>query len=355
MKIFTITLHSSYNCGSTLQAFALQYFLTQEDYEVEIIDYHPSYISSEGRPFRNFLRKLIFPKKYYNKWQIFSKFQKQYLRVTPKRYKSLNQLEKDVPRGDVYIAGSDQIWNSFFNCGRDKAFYLSFVQDGLKFSYAASLGKDKIPAEEIDWIINNIAGFDFVSVRENSSKELLIKNGVNDVKFVCDPTLLVHPEVYHEMAHEYNFDNYVAVYLVEKSDLLNEILLHFKEKLGYKIVGVGGYIPKYKCDIHITELGPCEFLGLIKGAKFVVATSFHATIFSLIFKKEFIIVPPIVNKLRIEEILNIVDLEYRFITNKKEAINAINNPIDYNNSDKKLQMFIENSKSKLLNALQTAR
>lgn len=353
MKIFTITLHSSYNCGSTLQAFALQYFLIKEDYDVEIIDYHPSYISSEGRPFRNILRKIIFPKNYYSKWKIFKKFREQYLKVTPKRFKSLTQLEKNVPKGDVYIAGSDQIWNSFFNCGQDKAFYLSFVQGGLKFSYAASLGKDKVPDEEINWIKGNITDFDFISVRENSSKELLTKKDVRDVKFVCDPTLLIAPEVYHEMACQYDFGDYVAVYLVEKSDLLNETLLYFKEKFGYKIVGVGGYIPKYKCDIHIPEVGPCEFLGLIKNAKFVVATSFHATIFSLIFKKEFMIMPPIVNKLRVKEILNIVGLEYRFVKNKNEVINAINNIIDYEETDKKLQIFIKKSKNKLLKALQS--
>lgn len=355
MKIRIITLHSPTNCGSALQGFALYSFLNKRCIgdDVKLIDYVPTYNEAEGSALRVNARKILFWIPYQKRKRNFSDFMSRNCRFT-KRYNDYDELRSNPPEADVYISGSDQIWNPCFNCGKDPAYYLKFVTSGVKLSYASSLGTAKLSMEQLKKIASDVHDFKFVSVRENCSVSQLENAGLSKVQWVCDPTLLLSAAEYSELAADYkSIGKYVAVYLVEHSPLLDEMLDKFR-KMGYKIVGVGGYLKKYRCDIHIMDAGPSDFLGLIRDAQFVVATSFHATVFSLIFHKQFAIIPPRMNPERVEQLLEYVDLRDRIIARSSEIENA-QHVIDYNIVQRKIDELRADSERKLLTAIEKWR
>ncbi|NSI90721.1 polysaccharide pyruvyl transferase family protein [[Clostridium] scindens] len=352
MKIDIITLHCPANCGSVLQGFALCRYLSDEfgKGNVQLIDYVPDYMETEGRGIRTLLRKTLYRKPYRSRQEKFAKFINENCVLTEKKYKTYKELEQDVPEADVYVTGSDQLWNPCFPCGNDLAYFLKFVKDKPKVAYSTSLGNDKLNKEELESIAEKIQDYSFISVREKCSCEQLENVGVQDVHWACDPTLLLKREDYDKLAVDFKkIGKYVAVYLVEHSQLLDDLLDDFRSK-GYKIVGVGGYLKKYKCDIHIMDAGPAEFLGLIRDASFVVATSFHATVFSLIFQKEFAIIPPEMNPARIEQLLEYVGLKERIITDISQK-KALSNSIAYDEVQRKLDVFRTESQQMLLETI----
>lgn len=349
MKIYTITLHHILNSGSALQAYALQKFLIKNGYETEIINYRPIYFQSKTDFFKTILRNTIYFKSYISQKRKFSMFQSQFMKLTKEKFTSYNKLENSSLKGDIYITGSDQIWNSSYPCGKDKAYYLSFVNNSKKMSYAASLGKEPVPSDEIDWIISNVGDFEWVSVREFSSKKYFEKKGIRKVDNVCDPVFLLDNKDYEEVQIKPQYNNYVVVYLVQKSELLDELLNQIKKKYGYKIILIG-VTSKCNADVILREVGPREFVGLIANAEFVIASSFHAVSFSLIFDKEFATILPKKNSARIENILEIAGKSNRIVRSKSDIKNIIekdNKKIVSNNLDN----FIEFSRNTLLNEI----
>lgn len=350
MKVLTLTLHYLDNCGSCLQALALQKFLLKHGYETELIDYRPKYLINNNRPFKHFVKKILFGKKMRGHWQVFDEFLTEY-RLTEKTYKKYSELKKNPPAADVYLVGSDQVWNRSFPCGRDEAYYLSFVQSGRKMSYAASMGKYPTPEDELREIQKRIWDFSFVSVREKTSAEEL-KSEQNLIHWVCDPVLLMERAFYDKMAVSVEEDEYVLIYLTEKSELLDKILLAIKEKTDAKIVYVGSFMNRCECDVNYTDVGPREFLGLIKNAKLVIAGSFHATVFSHIFEKNFIILP-YKNNARMVQFLEYTGLKNRYLESEKD-INTIYSPVDYTLPMQKLKELRQQSSELLIEALEKA-
>lgn len=350
MKILTLTLHSTDNSGSSLQAYALQKFLLNNGFDTELIDYRPEYVKNNGQKIKTLLKRIIFYKKYNEMLSKTDTFIKSYLKLHKTRYSNYKTLEKTPPVADVYITGSDQLWNSDYDCGKDKAFYLKFVKSGKKMSYAVSLGKENVLDDESEWIYNNAKDFDFVSVREYSSKVLLEKKGINRVEYVCDPVLLLDKSEYLNMQIKPKFKKYIAVYMVEKSDMLDELLQKLKMKYGYETVQIGAFINRSKSDNMIKGTSPTEFLGLLANAEFIVASSFHATVFAHIFEKDFAIIPPHRNSARIEQFLDITDLKHHIVNRSMDIENAIKK-IDYKEVNQKLNPFVQESKTVLLNKL----
>lgn len=352
IKINIITLHRLLNCGSALQAFALRRFIGKYygDKNVELIDYMPSYIETEGRPFRTLLRKMLFFRQYKSRSKNFAKFIDENCVLTKDKYRTYQSLVENPPKADLYITGSDQLWNPCFPCGNDPAYYLNFISDVPKISYSTSMGTDQYSHEQLQTIANRIKDYSYVSVREKCSVPQLESVGIKDVACVCDPTLLIDESEYSQLAKSYkDYGKYVAVYLVERSELLDRMLDYFR-KAGYKIVGVAGYLNKYECDIKLRDAGPAEFLGLIRDADFVVATSFHATVFSLIFHKQFAIIPPSINATRIEQLLDMVNLNDRIVTNYTDFPQTLET-INYNGVQSTIDEFRQESVRYLTDAI----
>ena len=151
MQIKTITCHDVYNHGASLQAYALQTYLESLGHHVEIIDYKPDYLSSEyklwvvanpvyDKPFIRLLYLMVkLPNRLYSlkRKKAFDSFTKNYLKLTNHRFETYDQLNEAGLDADVFIAGSDQIWNTFLPNGTDPAFYLDFTpKTSKRISYA---------------------------------------------------------------------------------------------------------------------------------------------------------------------------------------------------------------------------
>ena len=138
MNIRIVTLHALQNPGSAWQAFALQEYLSAR-HNVEIIDYRPGYIESEGKVSSFLAKRVLHAFAYRSRRRKFESFVNSYMRLG-KTFSNAKQLEEANLEADVFMAGSDQLWNMNYPCGRDPVFYLSFARGGRKVSYSTSVG-----------------------------------------------------------------------------------------------------------------------------------------------------------------------------------------------------------------------
>ena len=133
MKICTITCQNADNHGARLQCFALAYWLKKEGHEVEVIDYQPYYMRGPKlwyvpNSFKELVKLFVrLPERLCSvkRHKVFSEFSKKYIPLT-KIYYSIDELRNNPPKADMYLAGSDQIWNPTFRNGTDPAYYLDF-------------------------------------------------------------------------------------------------------------------------------------------------------------------------------------------------------------------------------------
>lgn len=321
MKTKTITVHALDNCGSGLQAYALQQALIQHGIENEIIDYRPWYIYNNGRPldWKFFVKRILYRKALKRRWEIYNKFISDSLITTEKTYKNYEELYADNLKADFFIAGSDQIWNSYFECGKDPVYYLAFIENQRKISYAASLGRTSFDSNKMKFMKKNVESFEMVTVREKSACMVLSSIGIHSEQ-VCDPTFLISAEQYRKNEHKVldeKFGKYILVYLTEASKLLDKVVEKLRNRYQAKIVYVGSFRNRCKCDVNLTDIGPWEFLDLIDGASYVIAGSFHASVFSSILKRNFAVVP-YENNIRMEELLSAFELQDHFIRNESD-------------------------------------
>ena len=359
MRIDTITCHDCYNFGASLQAFALQNYLESQGHNVRIIDYKPDYFSQHfklsiiANPIydRPLIRQLYLIAKLpgrilaLKQKKVFDAFTSQYLKLT-KRYNSYEELKSDAPEADIYIAGSDQIWNTLFNNGRDPAFYLDFGQSSTKrISYAASFATKDIAPTYKEFVSQELTNFDAVSIREKISLPLLRELGRKDGVSVCDPVFLLSEKEWSQISQRGKSINltkdYILVYLTDKSDTIMDIAWKLSRDTGWEIIILGPASKRYKHRC-IRNIGPLEFVFLISKANFVISNSFHATAFSLIFKKNFCVVnrTESINE-RMISILDEFGLSHRIVSGYNPVILK---DIDYSTIISRLDSLIVKSK-----------
>ena len=329
MIIRTITCHDVYNVGASLQAYALSEYLRQQEHDVKIIDYKPDYLSKKynfkavdnpryEHPF--FIRWLYLILKFrkrlyeYPGKKNFDRFRDRYLCLT-KKYHSLEELEKDPPEADLYIAGSDQIWNTLFQNGRDGAFYLTFASEGsTRASYAASFATETIVPEWEAQVGKWLREMDSISVREKSSLKLLERLEVKG-QAVLDPVFLLPASHWKQMVLHTEELNNIFVYDFDKNEFVKKISLKVKEQIGANITS---FFKTDYADSYMKNAGPLEFLTMIYQSKVIISNSFHATVFSLIFHKEFYVIKRNENiNIRMVDLLKLVGLEDRLISDEK--------------------------------------
>ena len=126
---------------------------------------------------------------------VFGRFIRRNLNLTRKKYISYNDLKNDIPKADVYVTGSDQVWNSKYNEGIDRGFFLEFVPNKYRrISYASSFGKEKLDEIEFEETQKLINKYSAISVREDTGIEILNKLGYLNSTCVLDPTLQIKKE-----------------------------------------------------------------------------------------------------------------------------------------------------------------
>lgn len=353
MKIKTITCHDVYNTGASLQAYALQEYLSSLGHSVQIIDYKPVYLSRHYRlnsvplPYRKnvFIKWAYilakFPSRIFarKRKRVFDRFTQRYLRLS-QRYSSNETLKSDLPQADLYIAGSDQIWNPLFPNGRDPSFFLDFVPQGKKrASYAASFAVDAIPNESQEFMRSMLGSFNFISVRETSGLDILKRIGITTGQQVVDPVFLLDRARWEKITPPPTRSRkYVFVYDFDKSDLIKKVAEMIAAERQLEIVSLQR-LDYSACSYR--HAGPLEFLSLIRNADCVVSNSFHATAFSVLFERDFYVVNRVegVNA-RMRDLLCQLGLESRLVTDV-DVIDVEN--ISYSHPSKLISKKIDES------------
>lgn len=345
LNIKIMTIHAMHNPGSVFQAYALQQYL-KEKCNVKIIDYRPDYLYTENNQWKLFAKKLLYWKSYKSRSNKFDKFISENMKLT-ETYKSLDDLKNAKLKADIFMTGSDQLWNADFPCGNDPAFYLDFVDCGTKVAYSTSVGKKEIDSRNLQILKEKLADYNAIAVREKSTVDVLEQTLKRNVEWVCDPVFLLSKEKYEKFICDIRVfeEPYIMVYMSGACTQLSEIVKYYREK-GYKILLAGGFTKRCYCDKHIKDVGPEDFLSLISNAEVIVSSSFHATAFCHLFHKDFITILPERNGERISNLLNVSGLQNRGVGNTFKC-EELQKPINWLEVDIKLDEYISHSKGYL--------
>lgn len=370
MRIGIITIHRLVNFGTALQAYALQRYLQKTTvHQVEIIDYvfpnsfhkKPKTIIKRMRGYARLMLDYLFEKKHKYK-KNFRRFQNKYFCLSAEHYPTVKSLEKNPPIYDIYITGSDQVWNTK-TVNNDANFYLCFASKGKpKISFSACFSNTALESKYKSSVKERLSDYKFIGVRENSAvdiiKDLHIPQEII-VRNTCDPTLLLSKEDYSAISAESDLSikgKYILVYILmyafDPYPALGEVLKHVQEQTSLPIIVIGDrrfkYDGKYK---FIKGIGPADFLFLFEHASYVVTSSFHGTMFSLIYRKPFTAISPDAGDSRINDVLEVIGLTDNLVHNNEERpICSTTNP--YNDVvEKKICNFIKSSKEFLNTAI----
>lgn len=346
MKIAVITLHRVYNYGSALQAYATQKVIEKLGHEVEIIDY----ITSQ-RTLKKIFFKINEDKKYnvlYYIMKVFSlllkemtfgRFIKKNLNLT-KKYITIEDLLNDPPKADIYITGSDQTWNSDYNEGIDRGFFLDFVSNKSKrISFVSSFGKDHLSDLEIEETKKYLSKYSAISVREDAAVKIVEDLKIKGAVQLIDPTLQLKKEEWLNIASKRLVKkNYLILMLLYNEDNgATEYARKIADEKNLELVKISWEMRKPKLvDKLFTHRNPADFISLFAYADFVVTNSFHGLAFSLNLHKQFIVIPRKEYNSRITSLLELVNLNERLICDEKELFNVTKKIIDYEYVEEKL-------------------
>ena len=292
MKVCTITCQNAANHGARLQCYALVHWLQKQGHEVEVIDYRPARSLDAklfywpGLSIRRWAKLIFnFPIRIRNieRRKYFDDFSRKFLPLTKLIYYSIEDLRRNPPLADLYLAGSDQIWNTTLPNGTDPAYYLDFGSaDIRRESFAASFATEKLAPGTESFVKDNLQRFDKITVREQSALRILDSLGIKGT-FQEDPVFLLSASEWDEIADGTGTgENYILVYdFYLGDDIKNEAQRIAKEN-GLKIYGICRSNLSY-ADKNFVYAGPETFVSLVKHASVVISNSFHGTAFAMIY------------------------------------------------------------------------
>lgn len=341
MDIRIITIHFGTNHGSVLQSYALTHILNKKGHNAKIIDYIPerydAWKSLKERKANDYPLIVVFAYYLLTSYKririrrIFERFLKKNVPLT-RRYKLPEELKSDPPDADVYITGSDQVWNYDYNSKNDYTYFLDFVPIGKKkISYAASFGKDSLPKEEITKYIPMLNQFIAISVRESSGVDILKSIECNAIN-TLDPTLLIDKNEWIEKVGATN--NKVRYLLIYVMDGLYEKLLDYGYEIA-KFLSLKIYVISFskikdeRIDKNFIHINPFDYIRIMNEADYIVTNSFHGVAFSINLNKQFIAVAKSKYNTRITCFLELFGLSDRFVIDDFDLNNAMLN-IDFN-------------------------
>jgi len=290
-----ITHHSPHNFGAMLQAYALQFFISEMGHTVEIIDHGlpespPRLFSKKGiKKIPYALLGLIHKNQLEQKYRRFNSFSGRYLNLS-QSYKDPAELYQSSLTYDALICGSDQIWNPKHH-NFDPKFFLNFgPMDAVRIAYAPSFGVSEVSPELNQNLSGLLDNLDFLSCREKSGALLMEALTNRQTAHVVDPTMLVPVEHWIKISKRpTNLPaRYLLTYALDNSRDFGKSVNQIAKKLSLPVVciQVGVRAPKFRCDHIIRDAGPLEFLGLLASAEFVINNSFHGSIFSILLNKQ---------------------------------------------------------------------
>lgn len=355
-----LTFHASHNYGSMLQAYALQQAVLCMGFKCEIINFRlerqkqmfcPDYCT--GSMFERLKRLIVqFPhiKEAWRKYELFEEFLQNGLLLSEQEYATLEELEQGDLKYDYYISGSDQIWNT--DCfDYDMAYYLPFVHSGKLIAYAPSMGPSPEKSKRLDVDISPLLErYDKISVREPRTAQFIQGKCGKEITTVIDPTLLLPNNSWESLiAPEPIVDgDYIFLYSPKFNSFedVYKLAEDISKCYGMKVILSRNH--KYLCDkrrwnkFNIkADVGPKEFLNLIKNARLVCCDSFHAVVFSIILQVPFLAMDGI-NDSRISNLLKMAGLENRSIDAGRSIDGSIFEPLSFEYLER-LQPYINHS------------
>lgn len=382
-KVGIITIVNVNNYGAELQAFATFRKLQLMGYNAEIINYlyYKDWRYIDSKMSRSFNSMSIKSKIiYFAKYRVasfvlnkilplickdvkqrianFNSFHQHNTRFS-KLYKSMKDLYTDTPIYDVYMVGSDQVWNPNASSSIEPYFLTFAPHSALTVSYASSFGVSKIENNSIaNRIKLGLSSIKTISVRESSGVNLVKELTGRTAQLVCDPTLLLNKSEWTMFMKPVSNmpQRYVLIYQLSESDAIVKLATRIgkQEQIPvYRICKRAFKVKKDKGVVNILNAGPSEFLSLITNASFIITNSFHGTAFSINFDVPFytVVSAKKKNNNRMESLLDYVGLGKRIV---KDDVDITNLPIvgyDVNATQLKLKSFRLESEKFLEDAL----
>lgn len=323
-----LTYHSGYNYGACLQAYALQTTLKKLGYDSEIINFEPdAFVASREmfsrRPRRikeiiKNITRLPYWKSLHERERMFDSFTTDVLKATP-RYRTEAEVIEHATDYDCIICGSDQIWNISKEHDAPAAnpiFFLNFPKKQRRVAYAASFASFvKIAHLHEDEFMPWLKLFDYISVREQDGYDYLKSRNI-DCELTLDPTILLDKEDYEPICRERLIEGkYIAMFGWNTNTDLVNVAKSVSKKMGLPVYNIVPPPRKMFCGIpRKLDVGPKEFLSIIKNAEFVVTNSFHGTAFSTTFEKPYVSVVTGKADSRMASLLHQLGIENHLVT-----------------------------------------
>lgn len=333
MKIALLTIWREKNYGAELQAYATIKVLQQLGHDVEMIDIRLSdcsHLNWKGHIGRFISQLGPSHKKFCSFWEKHI--------PTTRRYKSIKELQVNPPKADIYIVGSDQVWNPEITKEFATLYFLNFGDKKVKrISYASSFGTDKWNFPNLKEEVKNLLNrFNHVTCREDSGVRILEEEFGVIADHVIDPTLLL--ENYSDLIGQATERNILVYYPLTTDSELEAYSLNLAKELNLKAVNnkfsttVLGFAEWKRVSI-------AEWVKNIAEAKFVVTRSFHGMVFSILHKRQFAVLAGKHGRsTRLTSLLRILGIEDRFFNSIEEMNDAKpwEKEIDYTNVYPKL-------------------
>lgn len=345
MRILLSTIIDNINYGTYLQAFATAYLLRKKGHQVDILNYIRPHLTAKvmfSNARKHGIVSMLKAPVMIGLDAIMKRNLKRFLSTRvhlTAPFTDWIAFKKKIGGYDLYLTGSDQVWNTTHNHGIDEVYFWGGIA-GKKCSYAASVGIESFPEQEQESIKKLLAEYSFISVRESFGIDALRQLDIPDATQVLDPTLMLDSKEWKNVT-KCRFrkeEPYLLVYSVEVNkdrEVLN-IARKIANERGLKIYVVSPYLKfnsRLKVDKVFSMADTDTFLALFHNADYAVVSSFHGTAFAINFNRQFVTVAPERFSTRVQSILSLLNLSDRYVSNA-ESIPTVE--IDYNRVNSRL-------------------
>ena len=304
MKIGILTFHRALNYGAVLQCYALMRYLQDRGHNVTIVDYRPDGIEKYRQLIPNdmvwnrkgilmkvkgLLVSLLLLKKKIKARHAFDVFLDKYIPLTKRIVRSNSICLNEF---DYLVIGSDQVWSPTICNGFDSIYWGCFPHHDVKLlTYAASIGGHNSISEDM-WqeIGKMLKNYSAISVREQKVFSQIKERFSIPVSLVVDPTILLERRKFDDIVLKPQESDYVLFFNLDTDPKAGEFVLKIGELLKCKVISIAAIQEFSHAQRGIEEkfsVTPQAFLGYFKYARFIVTTSFHGTVFSVVFEKDF--------------------------------------------------------------------
>lgn len=373
-KIVILTWLHNGNYGSILQAYALQKYLRNEGYAVNNIDLNPSIFEKvknciqQGNPLISLLKEKLNAAKskkscpnvhaFALKEDKFQNFIKDNFSLT-RKYRRFSELNDLIGKYDAYICGSDQVWSPML---LSPSYYLDFLPVSTKkISYACSFGMSLIPKQKKGRIGKWLEQFYAISVRENAGVDIVRSLTNKKCTTTVDPTMLLSSSDWSLIVDENSIvkERYLLCYFLSYHSGQWQKAVSIAKMRNLKVVVIPttkesyGYGDQVLCDV-----GPEDWINLIKNAEFVATDSFHGCVFSILYHRQFCVFKRFADgsKLsqnsRVYSLLSTYGLESCLVENIEDFQPMLIESTTYEKVDITLLKKVEESKKWILNAIE---